>query len=74
MYPLTTAEVQEIVKLCAKEKIPVVPYAAGTSLEGHTSKTNNNDFRVVYLLFTARVLRCYVGGADDQCRVIYFIS
>lgn len=36
VYPLTTEEVQEVVKLCASRKIPIVPYGAGTSLEGHT--------------------------------------
>lgn len=33
----TTAEVSEIVKLCASENIPVIAFGAGTSLEGHLS-------------------------------------
>ena len=31
----TTEEVAEIVKLCAREAIPVIPFGTGTSLEGH---------------------------------------
>eukprot|EP01113_Clastostelium_recurvatum_P044012 TRINITY_DN7377_c0_g1_i4.p1 TRINITY_DN7377_c0_g1~~TRINITY_DN7377_c0_g1_i4.p1 ORF type:complete len:544 (-),score=128.86 TRINITY_DN7377_c0_g1_i4:1-1632(-) len=37
VWPLSTEEVAEIVKICAKHGIPIVPYAAGTSLEGHTT-------------------------------------
>ena len=33
----TSAEVSEIVKLCASENIPVIAFGAGTSLEGHLS-------------------------------------
>src|SRR5262249_46998692 len=33
-YPLTTDEVVATVKLCAKHRIPIVPFGAGTSLEG----------------------------------------
>ncbi|WP_169568047.1 FAD-binding oxidoreductase [Sneathiella limimaris] len=34
-FAKSTEEVSEIVKICAKHKIPVVPFGAGTSLEGH---------------------------------------
>jgi len=34
-YPETTAEVSEIVKICAQHDCPVVPWGVGTSLEGH---------------------------------------
>jgi len=37
VFPKTTEEVQAIVNICSKHKLPVVPYAGGTSLEGHTS-------------------------------------
>lgn len=36
VWPDTTEDVSEILKIANKHKIPVVPYAAGTSLEGHT--------------------------------------
>lgn len=33
----STEEVSEIVKACAKYKVPVIPYGTGTSLEGHVA-------------------------------------
>lgn len=36
IWPESTEEVSRILKIAHKYKIPVVPYAAGTSLEGHT--------------------------------------
>ena len=35
VYPQTTSEVAEIVKLCGAHSVPIVPFGAGTSLEGH---------------------------------------
>lgn len=37
VYPQTTEEVVEIVKLCAAHKVPMVPFGTGTSFEGHTN-------------------------------------
>eukprot|EP01132_Coremiostelium_polycephalum_P000453 gene453-573_t len=34
-YPKTAEEIQEIVKICAEYRIPIIPYGSGTSLEGH---------------------------------------
>ncbi len=47
-YPRNTAEVSQIVTLCAQHRCPVVGYGAGTSLEGHTLATCRGitlDFR-----------------------------
>ena len=33
--PGSTDEVVQVVEICAKHRIPVIPYGAGTSLEGH---------------------------------------
>ncbi|XP_020086435.1 D-lactate dehydrogenase [cytochrome], mitochondrial-like [Ananas comosus] len=35
-YPRTQDEVQKIVTVCNKYKVPIVPYGGATSLEGHT--------------------------------------
>jgi len=37
VFPLTTEEVSEIVKICAKHRVNMIPYGSGTSLEGHTT-------------------------------------
>ncbi len=34
VFPHTTEEVQNIVKTCAKYKVPIIPFGTGTSLEG----------------------------------------
>ena len=34
-FPQSTDEVSAIVKICARYKVPVVPFGIGTSLEGH---------------------------------------
>ncbi|KAG0623220.1 hypothetical protein M758_3G157500 [Ceratodon purpureus] len=36
VHPKSQEEVVAIVKACAKYKVPVIPFAGGTSLEGHT--------------------------------------
>jgi len=37
VYPQTTAEVTEIVKLCLARDVPIIPFGTGTSLEGHVN-------------------------------------
>ena len=34
VFPATVMEVREIVGVCSKERIPVIPYGTGTGLEG----------------------------------------
>lgn len=36
-FPVTTQEVAEIVKICAANKVPLIPYGTGTSVEGHVT-------------------------------------
>ena len=33
----TAGEVQDIVRICAEHRVPVIPYGTGTSLEGHVN-------------------------------------
>ncbi len=37
VWPQSTDETAEIVRLCAAARVPVIPYGAGTSLEGHVN-------------------------------------
>jgi D-lactate dehydrogenase (cytochrome) len=37
VFAETTEEVARIVRICARHRIPVVPFGAGTALEGHTA-------------------------------------
>src|SRR5271156_78223 len=37
VFPQTTEEVQQIVRLCAAERVPVIGFGAGTSLEGQVN-------------------------------------
>jgi D-lactate dehydrogenase (cytochrome) len=37
VFPTSTEEVADIVKACARHKVPVIPYGTGTSLEGHVN-------------------------------------
>src|SRR5436305_13936264 len=35
VFPQATEEVQDIVRICAERRVPVIPFGTGTSLEGH---------------------------------------
>src|SRR5947209_10954540 len=35
VYPQSTADVQDVVRICAARRVPVIAFGTGTSLEGH---------------------------------------
>ncbi len=60
VFPESTAEVAEVVRLCAGHRVPVIPYGTGTSLEGHV----NAPFGGVSI-DTARMDRVLAVNAED---------
>jgi D-lactate dehydrogenase (cytochrome) len=65
IFPETTEEVAEIVKLCRATRTPVIPFGAGTSLEGHL----NAPLGGVCLDF-ARMKRIIAVNVEDMdCEV-----
>ena len=64
-FPESTAEVQRIVALCAQRRVPVIPYGAGTSLEGNTAAPQGG-----LCLDMGRMDRVLeINAADMDCRV-----
>src|SRR4029453_13993524 len=37
VFPQATEDVQDIVRICATHRVPVIPFGTGTSLEGHVN-------------------------------------
>jgi len=65
VYPNSTEEVSEIVQLCASESIPVIPYGAGSSLEGQITAIYGGlcmDLRLMN-----KIKEIY---EEDQCAIV----
>lgn len=48
VFPQTSDDVQQIVRICAQHRMPVIPFGTGTSLEGHINAPQGGvsiDFR-----------------------------
>lgn len=39
VFPTSVEEVQQIVRICARHQLPLIPFGAGTSIEGHVIPT-----------------------------------
>lgn len=61
-FPTTTDEVAGIVRACARHRVPLVPFGAGTSLEGHVSAVRGGVS--VNLSGLNRILRLSVDDLD----------
>ncbi|MCP4329369.1 MAG: FAD-binding protein [Alphaproteobacteria bacterium] len=64
-FARSTEEVSEIVKVCARHMVPVIPFGTGTSLEGHVAALHGGVSLDVSQM--NEVLR--VGAEDLDCTV-----
>ena len=74
VFPQTTEEVQEIVRLCAAERVPVIGFGTGTSLEGQVNAPQGGiclDFRDMNRLIAvhAEDLDCVVEPGMTRKRL-----
>jgi D-lactate dehydrogenase (cytochrome) len=65
VFPQATDDVQDIVRICARLRVPVIPFGTGTSLEGHINAPYGGvsiDFRDMnrVLAVNAQDLDCVV--------------
>ena len=65
VFPKSTEEVSEVVKICAEHMLPVIAYGTGTSLEGNVIPHQGGV--VVDLMHMDQVLR--VSAEDLDCTV-----
>jgi D-lactate dehydrogenase (cytochrome) len=64
-YARSTDEVVAIVRLCKQHRVPLVPYGAGSSLEGHTLATQGG-----LTLNLQQMDQVIAIHADDQCATV----
>ncbi|RME98621.1 MAG: FAD-binding oxidoreductase, partial [Alphaproteobacteria bacterium] len=65
VWPNSTDEVVDVVKLCAAHCVPVIAYGAGTSLEGHVNAPEGG----ISLDFSNMNRIIEVNPEDLDCRV-----
>ncbi len=65
IYPRSTEEVAAIIRACARHRVPVIPYGAGTSLEGGVAATHGG----VSLDLNGMDRIVEVNDADLDCTV-----
>jgi D-lactate dehydrogenase (cytochrome) len=65
VFPQATEDVQDVVRICAAHRVPVIPFGTGTSLEGHINAPHGGvsiDFRDMnrVLAVNAQDLDCVI--------------
>jgi D-lactate dehydrogenase (cytochrome) len=65
VFPQATGDVQDVVRICAAHRVPVIPFGTGTSLEGHVNAPHGGvsiDFRDMnrVLAVNAQDLDCVI--------------
>src|SRR5690349_18734541 len=65
VYPQSTEDVQRIVRICSRHRVPIIPFGVGSSLEGHVNAPFGGvsiDFRDMNKVLTihAEDLDCVV--------------
>jgi D-lactate dehydrogenase (cytochrome) len=65
VFARSTEEVSEAVKICARYKVPVIPYGTGTSLEGHVAALRGG--LCIDLMQMNQILE--VNAEDLDCKV-----
>ncbi len=65
VFAQSTQEVSEIVKICARHEVPIVPFGTGTSLEGHVNAPAGG-----ISLDLAQMNKVLSVHADDLCCVV----
>lgn len=65
VFPTSTEEVSEIVRVCAEHRVPVIPFGTGTSLEGHVNAPGGGIS--IDLTRMDRILK--VNAEDLDCTV-----
>jgi D-lactate dehydrogenase (cytochrome) len=66
VFPTSTEEVQEIVKMCARDKIPIVASGACTSLEGHLAALRGGV--AINMREMNQVLEVNTDDLDARCQ------
>jgi D-lactate dehydrogenase (cytochrome) len=61
-FPQSTGEVSEIVKICARHKIPIIPFGSGTGLEGHVAALRGGV--CIDMARMSEILRVSFGDLD----------
>ena len=62
VFPESTEEVAQVVRICADHKVPVIPYGTGTSLEGHVNAPAGGV--TVDLMRMDKILAVHAGDLD----------